>query len=271
MVCVGRLAGAHLEDCGMTARQRTRDIFVYVVGIVVVIGIVASFFVTRSEVHDVGSRVTKVESPCLRYGPKSDQCKEAFEAAVATITHPEACAVERKAGTLRAIRELAQGLGVDFKEPCAGARLAQERQRGNERDATSHLDNSSGDGGVAQTPASDGAPAGDGDSVDNGTNQGGSPTQHHPSKHPVSSPPPSSSEGGGGPVAQGPVEGSSGSAPTESSPPAEDSGGGSTGAPQHESVLESAGNTVGEVVHGTGEVLEATTCGLTGPLLCPKH
>jgi hypothetical protein len=244
----------------MTARQRTRDIFVYVVGIVVVIGIVASFFVTKSEVHDVGSRVTKVESPCLRYGPKSPQCKAAFEAAVATITHPEACAVERKAGTLRAIRELAQGLGVNFKEPCAGARLAQERQRGSERNATSRLSNGSSDGGDS---------AGDGGSVGDGTSQGGSPTQHNPSKHPVSEPPDSGSEGGGGPVAQGPVEGSGGSTPTESSPPAEGSGG-STGETPHESVLESAGNTVGEVVQGTGEVLEATTCGLTGPLLCHK-
>lgn len=103
----------------MSARQRTRDIFVYVVGIVVVAGIVASFFVTRSEVHDVGTRVTKVESPCLRYGPKSPQCKAAFEAAVSTITHAEACAILRKAGL-----EVAQ---------CAHARLRQERTRHNER------------------------------------------------------------------------------------------------------------------------------------------
>jgi Trp operon repressor len=113
------------------------------------IGIVVSFFVTRSEVSDVGSRVTKVESPCLRYGPDSQQCKEAFEAAIATITHAQACAVERKAGTLKAIRELAASLEVRFKEPCAGARIAQERQRGNEREASARA----GDGGTA-APAS---------------------------------------------------------------------------------------------------------------------
>jgi hypothetical protein len=142
--------------------------FVYVVGIVVVGGIVASFFLTRSEVNDVGSRVTKVESPCLRYGPKSHQCKEAFEAAVATITHPEACAIERKAGTLRAIRELAQGLGMSFKEPCAGARLAQETKRGNER--------SQAKAGDASTPHKG--------SSTPGPSTGGPPASHVPPSSP---------------------------------------------------------------------------------------
>jgi len=78
-------------------------------------------------------QITRIESPCLRYGSKSPQCKRAFEAAVATITHPQACAIERKAGTLQAIRELAFDLDITFEEPCAGARIAQERKRSNER------------------------------------------------------------------------------------------------------------------------------------------
>lgn len=82
----------------MTARQRTRDMFVYVVGIVVVVGIVASFFLTRSEVNDVGSRVTKVESPCLRYGPDSKICEEAFETAALSINHRMACFFQHRAG-----------------------------------------------------------------------------------------------------------------------------------------------------------------------------
>ncbi|HYJ22617.1 MAG TPA: hypothetical protein VEW07_11425 [Solirubrobacterales bacterium] len=36
------------------------------------------------------------------------------------------------------------------------------------------------------------------------------------------------------------------------------------------SVFESVGTAVGEALKGTGEVLQITTCGLTGPLLCPK-
>lgn len=89
-------------------------------------------------ISSVNRHITEVTSPCLRYGPGSRQCKRSFEAALATLTHPEACAVERKAGTLAAVRALALalrqlGLDVSFSEPCAGARLAQERQRTNER------------------------------------------------------------------------------------------------------------------------------------------
>ena len=118
----------------------------------------------RAEHHTdiVNQRVNKVESPCLRYGPKSDACQESFERAVATITHVEACAVERKAGTLKAIRALAsalraEGVDVSFTEPCAGARLAQELQRHNQRAgangqvAQGH--NSGGGGGAAPVPS----------------------------------------------------------------------------------------------------------------------
>jgi hypothetical protein len=93
------------------------------------------YVANHSENTTTSRKVTRIEaaSPCLTYGPKSDLCKESFEKAVLTITHPEACAVERKAGTLRAIRELAAELGVTFTEPCAGARLAQERTRRQER------------------------------------------------------------------------------------------------------------------------------------------
>jgi hypothetical protein len=83
-----------------------------------------------------GKRLSKIESPCQKYGADSKQCEEAFSLAVSTITHPQACAVERKAGTLRAIRELADELGVDFTEPCAGARIAQERERSSDRAET---------------------------------------------------------------------------------------------------------------------------------------
>ncbi len=145
----------------------------------------------------VEKQVTKVESPCLKYGPKSEECERAFDAAVSTITHPQACAIERKAGTLRAIRELADGLGVDFTEPCAGARIAQERQRGNEREATSQRlsqeNSGSGGGGV---PASTGGPpapstgAGDGGGRDDGA-------EPKPPRNPQPSPapPPGSTSG----------------------------------------------------------------------------
>jgi hypothetical protein len=90
--------------------------------VVCLIAIPVTFWVNHSDVGHVNSRVTKVESPCLRYGAKSEQCKAAFEQAVLTITHPEACAILRKAG-------------LEVRE-CAGARLKQEHKRGNERAAT---------------------------------------------------------------------------------------------------------------------------------------
>jgi hypothetical protein len=82
------------------------------------------------------TQLTKIESPCLRYGAKSEQCKQAFEQAVLTITHPEACAILRKAGLTIA--------------PCAHARLRQEHRRGKERAATSRRSGAKG-GDAAQT------------------------------------------------------------------------------------------------------------------------
>jgi hypothetical protein len=66
-------------------------------------------------------QITKIESPCLKYGAKSEQCKKAFEQAVLTITHAQACAILRKAG-------------LEIR-PCAHARLAQESTRRRERSA----------------------------------------------------------------------------------------------------------------------------------------
>jgi hypothetical protein len=240
-------------------KKLIRQALPYMLVVAVAVGVVVK---AESETNAVSSRVTKVESPCLRYGPKSGECKEAFEAAVATITHPEACAIERKAGTLRAIRELAATLGVTFREPCAGARLAQEQQRGTERAATSQRA-SAGDGRGA--PVSGGS--GEAPAPGKGGSSGPSapPKSTGPRHHPPSAPPESGSEGGTGPVEQGAPQGSEGSASSGG-----DAGEQTAAEARHESVLESAGATVGEVVNGGGHVVEATTCGLTGPLLCTK-
>lgn len=88
--------------------------------IVCLIAIPVTFWLNHSDLGSVSKRVTNVESPCIRYGAKSSQCKEAFEQAVLTITHPEACAILRKAG-------------LEIIE-CAHARLRQERTRHNERE-----------------------------------------------------------------------------------------------------------------------------------------
>jgi hypothetical protein len=172
--------------------------------VVCLIAIPLTFWLNHRDVGSVNSRVTKVESPCLRYGAKSPQCKAAFEAAVATITHPEACAVERKAGTLRAIRELAAGLDVTFTEPCAGARLAQERQRGNERAATAqaHAGPSRANSpsptstGGGSTEATGGLGSGHGNGTSKGTSGGTkqAPKSHEP--QPKAESEPASTEAG---------------------------------------------------------------------------
>jgi hypothetical protein len=236
-------------------KKLVRQAVPYMLVVAVAVGIVVR---AESQTNAVDSRVTKVESPCLRYGPKSDECKKAFEAAVATITHPQACAIERKAGTLRAIRELAAGLEVTFREPCAGARLAQERQRGSERAATSRERKSE------QAPAPAPASGGSGGAPGSGTPADTQPpAPHHPGSHPAHQPPDSGSEGGGGPVDQGTGDVAGSTGPTGGV-------GESTRDAHPESVLESAAAGVGDVVSSAGQVLESATCGLSAPLLCPK-
>jgi hypothetical protein len=98
-------------------------------------------------------RISKVESPCIKYGSDSKQCEEAFSAAIVTITHAQACAVNRKSGVLKAIRELRpEETGASFTEPCLGARLAQEEQRSNER---RHTREAAGERGEQRQPGGD--------------------------------------------------------------------------------------------------------------------
>lgn len=98
-----------------------------------VVAIPVTFWVNHQDVGSVNKRVTRIESPCLRFGPKSRPCRRSFEQAVLTVTHAEACAILRKAG-------------LEIRN-CAGARLAQEKGRNEERTATE------AEGGEAQQPS----------------------------------------------------------------------------------------------------------------------
>jgi len=224
--------------------------------VVCLIAIPLTFWLNHRDVGSVNNRVTKVESPCLRYGAKSPQCRAAFEAAVATITHPEACAVERKAGTLRAIRELAAGLDVTFTEPCADARLAQERQRGSERAVTSRKRSAmrSDTGGQEAPPTRTGGPNSGPVRTPspgkNGSNE--APTPHHPGNKAPPAPPNPGASGEQSPVAPAPAPASaapSGSEPT--SEPTEESG------------------PVKSTLEQTGEAVHTIVCSLTERLLLP--
>jgi hypothetical protein len=248
----------------------------------------------ESGISQVDRHITEVTSPCLRYGSSSPQCKHSFEAALATLTHPEACAVERKAGTLAAIRALALalrqlGLDVSFSEPCAGARLAQERQRSNERGNARRSESSTATappegGGATSAPTGHSLPGPHGSGGASVSAGGGSHGASAPGKA-GSHAPPVPGEGGseaapapGTPAAPAPTAPASPgtSSPPTTEPPTETpmvEGAAAPEAPVRQgagALLESVGGVVeglDETVGGTVEGVESTTCSLA-KLLC---
>lgn len=201
------------------------------------------------------TQITRIESPCLRYGAKSEQCKEAFEQAVLTISHAQACAILRKAG-----------LEI---QPCVHARLAQEstrrRQRASNREPvrTAHpRASTSQPGPTSHHGANSGAGKGGGSNGNGGS--GG------PSKPPASAGHPPSSPSGSGPS----------TAPTPSPQvvpphPAAEAGKaleGKTG--DVGGVVKGAGegvnNAAGKAVEGVGQVAEGAVCGTLEAVGCSK-
>lgn len=209
----------------------------------------------------VDRHITEVTSPCLRYGARSRQCKRAFEAAVATIDHPEACAILRKAG-----------LRVGS---CEGTHLAVERHgaavtAGREATAPSRAPGAAPEGGDDNSSPHTG-------SSQPGRHEGGSDGHGQPS-HPHA--PSVPGEHGGGeavpspasPPSTGPSQSSSSTTERttetttveppspQAEPPARTAVGGLT---------ESIGATVeglGETAGGMVEGVEATTCTLAKAL-----
>lgn len=56
-----------------------------------VFAIVVTFVVNHMETSAVDEHIRKIESPCLRYGPRSKECHEAFGAAIKSITPYQLC------------------------------------------------------------------------------------------------------------------------------------------------------------------------------------
>jgi len=119
------------------------------------------YVANHSENTTTSRKVTRIEaaSPCLTYGPKSDLCKESFEKAVLTITHPEACAILRKAG-------------LEVVE-CAGARLRQEQTRHQERVRSKGVVDSNGHAPSSQPGPQHGGPGHEGQSKPSAPGKGG--------------------------------------------------------------------------------------------------
>lgn len=84
--------------------------------VVCLVAIPVSFLWTQSDVGSVSNRITKIESPCQRFGSESKVCEEAFETAVKSITHRIACYIDRKAGK-------------PFKDSCVGVKLRIEQAK----------------------------------------------------------------------------------------------------------------------------------------------
>ncbi len=209
--------------------------------VVCLIAIPVTFWVNHSDVGSVNERVTRVESPCLRYGAKSKQCKEAFEQAVLTITHAQACAILRKAG-----------LEI---EPCAHARLRQEKRRGRERAATDRMQAQGGDasqtgstGHQQHTPSSKGGGGGHGKG---GAGKGGGEGPSAPGQ----------GGSGGGPA---PPDRGSGNEQSHGNPAPPASEAAKSQQPTLPATVEATGKAAGEAVEKTGEAVQGTVQGASG-------
>jgi hypothetical protein len=66
--------------------------------IVCLIAIPVTFWINHHDVGSIRNRITRVESPCQRYGPDSKICERAFEEAAASINHRMACFFQHRAG-----------------------------------------------------------------------------------------------------------------------------------------------------------------------------
>jgi hypothetical protein len=183
--------------------------------VVCLVAIGASYVQDRVEDRDVARRITRVETPCLKYGSDSKQCRESFEAALLSLTHAQACAIQRKSGVLKAIRKLRPDeTGSSFNEPCLGARLAQEEKRANERRHTKEAAGQPPQGPTGTQPS---GPK-DGGGEDVGAGKGGEGSPSAPGKG-GSGTAPAPGEGGSDGGSEPPSDGTGADQRRESAPP----------------------------------------------------
>jgi hypothetical protein len=207
--------------------------------------------ITAKEADTINSRVTRIESPCQRYGSKSQLCQEAFETAVKSINHRIACYIDRKSGR-------------PFKPSCLGVHLRIEAGEPKSSSVPESGTRNGGDASEAQPGHSQPGPSG-----------GQEGHGHQPSHGPASSKPEGGGESGGAPP--------SSSAPTSSQPTS------SSTETTRESVSQKPAKpsapvtppvppikeAVGGVVEEAGGTVAGTVEGVTEPvctlakLLCP--
>ncbi|HEU5117704.1 MAG TPA: hypothetical protein VFT74_13835 [Isosphaeraceae bacterium] len=141
--------------------------------VVCLIAIPTSFWINHSDLGSVNNRITKIESPCQRYGPQSDICREAFETAVKSITHRIACYIDRKSGK-------------PFKPSCEGVELRIERnEAAGGGDATSTPNSGHSQPGPVQGPTGDSGSSAQPEEVSSAPPPASPPVSESANSHPI--------------------------------------------------------------------------------------
>jgi hypothetical protein len=217
---------------------------------VAIVAIVAATY-AAVETHQNSTEITQIQHSACQVEPAGRECQEAKRESSQAASIATTCIPFFKAG-------------YPCPKPGSTAAERQARRQGQAGSGSAQELNSGSDGGEAPGPGGSGegpAPGKGGDSAPSVP-----PKSTGPRHHPPAAPPEGGGEGEGAPVEQGASQASEGSTSSEAPAAAEQT------APEarHESVLESAGATVGEVINGAGHVVEAAGCGLAAPVICPK-
>ena len=202
---------------------------------------------------DQGRDITKIQKTPCNENPDGKKCADLrLKVAKAEPLRNPCTSYQRV--TSRRGKNCERFYVVPGRELQANSKSVQDLETGSEGEAAPAQGGSGGES-VPGLTAGEGQPTNDGKGAGRnppGPHDPGSGTPADPVQSPVATAPAGSS-------VEQPVGGGGASE------------GGSETAATNPSVLEAAGSTVGEVVTGTGKVVEATTCGLTAPLLCPKR
>lgn len=92
----------------------------FVLGVVAIIAIAVTFTINQQKDSSQDARIKQIESPCLRYGPRSKECHAAFGAAIKSITPYQVCVLLARQPTLT---------GITATDCVRVAREAKRRQR----------------------------------------------------------------------------------------------------------------------------------------------
>lgn len=175
----------------------------FVLGVVAVIAIAITFTLNQIQTNDINHRITKIESPCLRYGPESRECHESFQAAIESITDYQLCLL------------LSQRPDLTGVAPAKCRQIAREARR--HLKTLRHTKNQRSTAQPASHSLS--GSAGSGGTHGEGHHPSQPPSPHAPSPSPQpSSPQPTPSPSPGKSGGAGPPSSPSSSPPSESTP-----------------------------------------------------